>query len=64
MGALVTAIGAEAVANALVAAAWARLYLEDDKLDIRVVLTAQRLQKTGGDGQTQQLATTLMKVRR
>jgi stage V sporulation protein SpoVS len=64
VGALVTAIGAEAVANALVAAAWARLYLEDDKLDIRVVLTAQRLQKTGGDGQTQQLATTLMKVRR
>jgi stage V sporulation protein SpoVS len=62
VGALMTAIGPEAVSTALVAACWARLFLETDGLDIRLVLTTRKIEKTGGDGATMQLEAVLVRV--
>jgi stage V sporulation protein SpoVS len=47
---LVTAIGEEAVCNAIMAIGRTRLYLEDDKLDVRFVAVAEEDDLKGGDG--------------
>jgi len=52
IGPVVTAIGDEAVTNAVLAACRARIYLEDDQLDIRFIPEQQMIQKRGGDGVT------------
>lgn len=57
MGALVEAIGDEAVATAAMAMAKARIFLEDDKLDLRFVTKLEEIEKTGADGVTRTLTT-------
>lgn len=57
VGALVEAIGDEAVATAAMAMAKARIFLEDDKLDLRFVTKLEEIEKTGADGVTRTLTT-------
>lgn len=52
---MVSAIGEEAVANAVLAACRSRIYLEDDQLDIKFVAIKETIRKTGGDGITKLL---------
>ncbi|KAH7621342.1 hypothetical protein NADE_006605 [Nannochloris sp. 'desiccata'] len=47
---LVTAIGEEAVCNAIMAIGRTRLYLEDDNLDVRFVAVVEEAELKGGDG--------------
>lgn len=61
IGPIITSIGEEAVSNALVATCRARIYLEEDNLDVRFIAVREPVEKTGGDGITSKLAS--MKVR-
>lgn len=47
---VVSSIGPEAVCNAMVAVCRARIYLEEDKLDIKCVPTFEQVDKEGGAG--------------
>ncbi len=54
---LVTAIGDEAVCNAIMAIGRTRLYLEEDNLDIRFVALAEEAELKGGDGRWSKVTT-------
>lgn len=59
---LLEAIGDEAIANALLAMCRARLYLEENDLDIKFIPTRHVVVKEGGDGVTRKLTSIRMKV--
>ena len=61
VGALLTAIGDDAVCNAVVAASKARVYLEEDKIDIRFVAWEESVDKHGRDGHDVRLTTTKLR---
>lgn len=58
VGAILTAIGDDAVCVAAVAAAKARIYLEQDRLDIRFVVWEESIDKQGRDGRDVRLTAT------
>lgn len=62
IGATLVAIGPEAVTAAMLAVCRARIYLEDDKLDVTVVVEVERLKKEGRDGKVAQLESVVVRV--
>jgi stage V sporulation protein SpoVS len=52
---LITAIGEEAVCNAVMAMSRTRIYLEEDRLDIRFVAIEEEMELKGGDGQVREM---------
>ena len=62
IGPLLTAIGDEAVCNAIMAVCTARLYLEEDNLDIRFIAKRETIEKTGGDGVPRNLKTMVIRL--
>ena len=62
IGPLVTAIGEEAVCNAVMAICRARLYLEEDHLDVRFLALTEEVQKKGHDGRVALLETTNLRI--
>jgi stage V sporulation protein SpoVS len=59
---LVNAIGEEAVCNAIMSIGRARLYLEDDNLDVRFVAVVEDEKLKGGDGRTSKVTTIRMRL--
>jgi len=55
VGAFIEAIGDEAVTIAAMAAAQARVFLQDDNIDFKLVLELATIEKTGNDGIHRQL---------
>ena len=59
---LLLAIGEDAVCNAALAICRSRLYLEEDKLDIRFVAVEERVRKEQHNGSTKMLSSTKLKI--
>lgn len=59
---LVSAIGDEAVCNAVMAIGRTRLYLEDDKLDLRFVAVVEETELKGGDGKWSDVTATKFRL--
>lgn len=62
IGPMVTAIGEEAVCNAVMAVCRARLYLEDDHLDVRFLALTEEVEKKGHDGKLAVLQSTNLRI--
>jgi len=59
---LISAIGEEAVCNAIMAIGRTRLYLEDDNLDVRFVPIVEEADLKGGDGKWSHVTTMRFRV--
>ncbi|KAK2076005.1 hypothetical protein QBZ16_001341 [Prototheca wickerhamii] len=58
----VTGIGPDAVSNACVAVCHSRIYLEDDKLDVRAVPFFEEVEKDSGDGATHRMTAVKLRI--
>ncbi|KAL6766956.1 EZY7 [Auxenochlorella protothecoides x Auxenochlorella symbiontica] len=61
-GVVVTSIGPDAVCNACVATCHARIYLEDDKIDVRAIPIFEEVEKTSVDGSMHTMTALKLKV--
>lgn len=61
-GVTVAGIGPEAVCKACVAACHARLYLEEDRLDLRTIPLFEEVEKDSGDGTTHRMTALKLQI--
>lgn len=59
---MIEAIGDDAVSIAIMAVAKARVFLRDDNLDIKCLVTLESIEKMGGDGIRRLLTSFKIKV--